>query len=142
MANALWDPGREGFLDATISWSTAVIKASLVRGYTFSAAHKFVSEVTGAGGTLVATSSAFTSKTVTSGVADAADVVFTSVTAGAAIPALIIYQASAVTGGADVATSAQRLICYLDSGTNFPVTPNGQNITVAFDNGTLKIFRL
>jgi hypothetical protein len=114
----------------------------LVRGYTFNAAHKFVSEVTGAGGTLVATSAAFASKTATAGVADAADVVFSSVAAGAAIPAVIIYQASAVTGGADVATSAQRLIAYLDSGINFPVTPNGQSITVGFDNGALKIFRL
>jgi hypothetical protein len=142
VANALNDPGREGFLDGTISWLTPVIKASLVRGYTFNAAHKFVSEVTGAGGTLVSTSSAFTSKTATGGVADAADVVFASVAAGAAIPALIIYQSSAVGGGADVAASAQRLIAYMDSGINLPVTPNGQSITVAWDNGTLKIFRL
>ena len=142
MANALFDAGREGFLDNTVGWLTPVIKASLVRGYTFNTAHKFVSEVTGAGGTLVATSAAFSTKTATAGVADAADVVFATVTAGAAIPAIIIYQSSAIGGGADVATSAQRLIAYMDSGINFPVTPNGQNITVAFDNGALKIFRL
>ena len=114
MANQLFDPGREGFGLGEIDWDTAVIKVSLVRGYTFSAAHKFVSDVTGAGGTLVATSAALASKTGTNGVLDAADTVFTSVAAGAAIPCYIIYQSSAVTGGADVAASAQRLISYHD----------------------------
>jgi hypothetical protein len=143
VASALWDPGREGFLDGTINWgATPVIKAALVRGYTFNAAHKFVSDVTGAGGTLVATSAALTSKTATNGVADAADVTFSTVAAGAAIPAVIIFQSSAVTGGADVAATAQRLIAFIDTATGLPVTPNGQNITVAWDNGASRIWKL
>lgn len=143
MASVLFDPGREGFLDGSIDYDTAVIKVSLVRGYTFSAAHKFVSDVTGAGGTLVATtSSGLASKTVTSGVADAADITFTAVAAGAAIPALIVYQSSAVTGGADVAATSQRLIAYIDTATGLPVTPNGQNITITWDNGSNRIFKL
>ena len=142
MASSLWGPSREGFLDGTIDWDTAVIKAALVRGYTFNSAHKFVSDVTGAGGTLVATSAALTSKTVTNGVADAADVVFSSVAAGAAIPAIIVFQSSAVTGGADVAATAQRLVAYIDTATGLPVTPNGQNITVAWDSGANRIFVL
>src|ERR1041384_5819836 len=72
MANALFDPGREGFLAGEIDWDTAVIKMALVRGYTFSAAHKFVSDVTGAGGTLVVTSGAFGARTVPPGAAGAA----------------------------------------------------------------------
>ena len=140
--SALFGPGRQGFLDGTINWgATPVIKCALIRGYTFNSAHQFVSEVTGAGGTLVATSAALT-KTSALGVADASDVVFSTVTAGAACPALIIFQSSAVTGGADVASSAQRLICHIDTATGLPVTPNGQNITVAFDNGASKIFVL
>jgi hypothetical protein len=116
MANALFDPGREGFLIGEIDWDTAVIKVALVRGYTFNAANKFVSDVTGAGGTLVSTSAAFASKTFTNGVADAADLVptFTSVAAGAACTSLILFQSSAVTGGADVAATAQRLIAFID----------------------------
>jgi hypothetical protein len=106
VANALFDPGREGFLDGTVDYDTAVIKAALVRGYTFSAAHKFVSDITTAGGTLVATSAALGSKTVTGGVADAADVTWSAVAAGAAIPAIIIFQSSAVGGGADVAAGS------------------------------------
>lgn len=142
MANVLFDPGREGFLDGTIDWDTATIKASLVRGYTFSAAHKFVSDATTAGATLVATTAALASKTVTSGVADAADTTFGSVAAGAACDTILIYQSSAVTGGADVAATAQRLIARIDTATNLPVTPNGGPIDLAFDNGANKIFKL
>jgi hypothetical protein len=91
MANALFDPGREGFLAGEIDFDTAVIKAALVRGYTFSASHKFVSDVTGAGGTLVVTSGALSSKAVTNGVADAADVTYTAVGAGSAITSIIVF---------------------------------------------------
>lgn len=140
MANALFDPGREGFLVAEIDWDTAVIKALLVRGYTFDASDKFVSDLSGA--TIVATSGALTSKTATNGVADAADVTFTSVASGAAITSVILIQSSAVTGGADVAATAQRLIAYMDSGTGLPVTPNGGDIVAAWDNGANKIFKL
>lgn len=144
MASSLWNPGREGFMSGEIVWkaSGATIKAALVRGYTFDATHKFVSDVTGAGGTLVATSAALSSLTNTDGVADAADVTFTSVAAGAAVPAIILFQSSAVGGGADVAASAQRLVAYLDTATGLPVTPNGQNISVAFDNGSSRVFKL
>jgi hypothetical protein len=142
MANALWGPGREGFLAGEIDWDTAVIKASLVRGYTFSSAHKFVSDVTGAGGTLVATSAALASKTVTNGTADAADVTFTAVPAGAAITGIAIFQSSAVTGGGDVAATAQRLIAWIDTATNLPVTPNGGDVSLAFDSGANRIFTL
>lgn len=142
MANAMFDPGREGFLAGEIDWDTAVIKTALVRGYTFSAAHKFVSDATGAGGTLVSTSAAMTSKTVAAGVADAADVTFTAVAAGAAITSLIVFQSSAVTGGGDVAASAQRLIAFIDTATGLPVAPNGGDITIQWDAGANKIFKL
>lgn len=142
MANALFDPGREGFLDGTIDWDTAVIKIALVRAYTFAASHKFVSDVTGAGGVLHVTSSALTSVTKTNGIADAADVVFTAVTSNASNHSVLIFQSSAVTGGADVAATAQRVIAYIDTGTNFPIVPNGGDVTIAWDNGANKIFKL
>jgi hypothetical protein len=142
MANTLFDPGREGFLDGSIDYDTAVVKAILVRGYTFNAAHKFVSDVTGAGGTLVSTTAALGSKTVTGGVADALDTVFSAVPAGAACPAILLAQTSAVTGGADVAQAAQRLIGYIDTATGLPVTPTGVDVNVAWDNGANKIFKL
>lgn len=141
MASALFAPGREGFLSGEIEWDGSDISASLVRGYTFNSAHKFVSEVTAAGGTLVATQ-LLTSKTVTNGVADAADATFPSVAAGAAVPALLVYQSSAVRSTGNAAASAQRLICYIDTATGLPVTPNGQNISITWDNGSSRLFVL
>jgi predicted RNA methylase len=142
MSNSLYDSGREGFLDGTIDWDTAVIKVALVRGYTFSAAHKWVSDITTASGVLAATSAALSSKTVTAGVADAADITFSAVASNAGNHSLLIFQSSAVTGGADVAASAQRVIAWIDTATNLPAVPNGGDISVAFDNGSNKIFKL
>lgn len=144
MANALYDPGREGFLGAEIDWDTAVIKTAAVKTAGFTASHKFVSDYTTAGGVLVATSAAMTSKTITSGVADAADVTFSAVAAGAAITGFIIFQSSAVTGGSDVAATAQRLIAWIDtlSSGAVNITPNGGDITLQWDNGSNKIFKL
>jgi hypothetical protein len=133
MANALFNPGREGFLLGEIDWDTAVMKVALVRSYTFNAAHKFVSDLTGAGGVLHATSAALASKTGTSGTADAADITFTTPAANATGHSLIYFQSSAVTGGGDVAASAQRLIAWVDTGTGLPVTPNGADIQVVFN---------
>lgn len=142
MANALFDTAREGFLAGEIDWDTAVIKYAWVRGYTFNAAHKFVSDVTGAGGVLHVTSAALASKTITGGVADAADSTITSVSSNASNHFLLIFQSSAVTGGADVAATAQRVIAYLDTGTNLPLVPNGGDAVVSWDNGANKIFKL
>jgi hypothetical protein len=133
MTNALFSPGREGFLLGEIDYDTAVMKVALVRSYTFSAAHKFVSDVTGASGVLHATSAALASKTGTSGTADAADFTFTAPAANASGHSLLYFQSSAVTGGGDVAATAQRLIAWVDTGTGLPVTPNGADVTVVFN---------
>jgi hypothetical protein len=91
--------------------------------------------VTGAGGTIVSTTATLASKTVTLGVADAADSVWSAVTAGAACPYVIVKKH---TGTA--ATS--NLIVYIDTATGLPVTPNGGDINLVFDNGANKIFKL
>lgn len=148
MANALYDPGREGFLLGEIDWDTAVIKVALVRltaggAAVFTASQKFVSDLV-ATHTIAATSAALASKTGTSGVANAANLTpaFSAVAANANAHVLVVFQSSAVTGGADVAQSAQRLIAWLDTGTNLPVTPNGGDINVSWDTGANKIFKL
>lgn len=135
MANALYDKGREKFLTAGISWSADTIKAVLVDAadYTVNlATHEFLSDVPS--GARVATSAAFTTKTTTAGVADAADITFTAVT-GDPSEALVIYKD---TGSA--ATSP--LIAYIDGATGLPVTPNGGDITVTWDSGSNRIFKL
>ena len=148
MANAIFDPGREGILDATISIPVAVFKVIPVRSYTFSAAHKFLSDATTAGAVLAVTqalSPTLATKTFTSGVFGAANLTpaYAAMTAGAAVPALLIVQSSAVTGGADVAATAARLVAYLDTGTLLPFTPNGGDVNIAWDNtAATKIFKL
>jgi len=135
MANALYDKGREKFLTGAISWSSDNIKVVLVDAadYTVNlSTHEFLSDV--ASGGRVATSGNLASKTTIAGVADAADVTFTAVT-GDQSEALVIYKD---TGSA--ATSP--LIAYIDTATGLPVTPNGADITVTWDNGSNKIFKL
>jgi hypothetical protein len=139
MANAVYDKGREAFLSGGINWGTGTagdnIKAVLVDtgAYTLNiATHQFLSDI--AAGARISTSANFAGKTTTSGVADANDLTFTAVT-GASCEALVIYKD---TGTAT--TSA--LITFMDTATGLPVTPNGGDITVTFDNGTNKIFKL
>lgn len=142
MANAVFPKAKEGFLDGSIDLDTAAIKVALVRGYTYSSSHSTVSDVTGAGATLHATSSGLGSKTVTNGVFDAADVTFTTPATNTNDHSLLLFQSSASTGGADVASSSQRLIAWIDTGTGVPIKPAGGDITVVWDNGANKIFSL
>ena len=135
MANAIYDPGRESFLKGEIAWQTDNIKCVLVKtseGYTFSAAHQYLSSIDV--GDRVATSGNLGTKTTTNGVADAADVTFSAVT-GDDCGAVVIYKDTA-----DPATS--NLIAYIDDATGLPVTPNGGDITIQWDDGANKIFKL
>jgi len=141
VANLVYPQGYEGFLRGEISWNVATIKASAIRGYTYSASHKFVSDATGAGATLVSTITLGT-KTTVDGVGGAADNLWPTVTAGAPVDMILIYQASAVGGGADVAASAQRLIVRIDTATNLPFTPIGVDVPVLWPGGADKIFRV
>lgn len=141
MGNALFDTGREGFLVGEINCASAVIKAALVRGYAFNPAHKFMADVIGAGGVIVA-SVQLAGITTAAGVLDATDATFAGVPNGAQIADLVLYQASAPAGGADVVPGAQRLVAFIDSATGLPVTPNGGDIAVGWDNGPNRIFKL
>lgn len=133
MASALYDPGREGFLDGSIDWDTNDMRVMLaLSSYTFSAAHKFLSDL---GAVDNGRSAALTSKTVASGVADAADTSLVA-TAATASKALIVFQHT----GSD---ATARLIAYIDVATGLPFTPAaGQTVNITFDNGTNKIFKL
>lgn len=135
MANALYDKARESFLKGEIAWGNDNIKAILVDSANYTpnlASDQFVSSI--AAGAKTATSGNFSGKTTTAGVADAGDITFLAVT-GAQSEALVIFQD---TGTA----STSRLIAYIDTATGLPVTPNGGDITVSWDNGAYKIFKL
>jgi hypothetical protein len=133
MATQLYPKGREGFLDGSIDWDTHTIKATLidVADYTYNAAHDNYDDVAAAARV---SSGTLASKTVTDGVADAADLVLTSVT-GDQSEAIILWKDTGV-------ESTSRLIAYIDNYTGLPVTPNGGNITIAWPNDANKIFKL
>lgn len=131
MANALYDKGREAFLSGDITWDGDNIKCVLTREVPDTANDQFLSDVA----STVSTSSNLTGQDVTNGIADAADVTFTAVAAGAAINYLLIYQDAGV-------STASRLIAAIDTATGLPVTPNGGDIEVQWDNGADKIFKL
>ena len=133
MANALSGKAREKFLTGDIAWDTDDIKVCLVdtASYTVSIdVDEFRDDLAG----VVATSGNLTSKTVTLGVADAANVTFSTVL-GSQCEALVIWKDTG-----DNATSP--LIAYIDDATNLPITPNGGDITVAWDSGSNRIFKL
>ncbi|MEU2203590.1 hypothetical protein AB0P19_06900 [Microbacterium oleivorans] len=135
MANALYDKGREGFLDGSINYASGNIKVVLVDTGLYTpdlATHANLSDIpTGA---RISTSANLASKTVTGGVADAADITFTAVS-GATVEAIVLYKD---TGTA----STSRLIAFIDTMTGLPFTPNGGNVNLAWSNGATKIFKL
>jgi len=135
MVNALFDTGRAAFLNAGVNWTSDNIKAVLVDhgvDTPVPATDSFLSDITA--GARIATSANFSGKTSTAGVADAADLTFSAVS-GASVESIVIYKDSGVEG-------TSQLIAFIDTATNLPVTPNGGDIIVAWDNGANKIFKL
>lgn len=135
MADALYGLGRQKILEGSIAMLTDNIKVVLVdlADYTLAIdTHDFLDDIPA--GARVATSGNMASKTSTLGVFDAANITYSSVS-GDVSEALVIYKD---TGTA----STSPLIAYIDSATGLPVTPNGGDITITWDAGANKIFKL
>jgi len=135
MADALYGLGRQKILEGSIAMLTDDIKVVLVdlADYTLAIdTHDFLDDIPA--GARVATSGNMTSKTSTLGVFDAANETFSAVS-GDVSEALVIYKDSGV-------ASTSPLIAYIDSATGLPVTPNGGDITITWDAGANKIFKL
>ncbi|MDX7846036.1 hypothetical protein SJR91_00260 [Aeromonas caviae] len=133
MANALYDKGREKFLTGAINASVDTLKCALIKD-TYAptlGSDEFFSTLSSH---VVGTPQTLTSKTVTGGVLDAADVTFSAVPT-AAVKYCAIYKD---TGSA--ATSP--LIALFDTAAGLPVSTNGGDIIIAWDNGANKIFKL
>lgn len=135
MSNAIYPKYKEAVLDALANSDLhdGTVKVGLLdtATYTYNTAHQFYSDLSGVVGTPVA----LTTKTVTNGVFDADDATLSAVS-GASAEALVIYIDTGT-------TTTSRLVAYIDTGvTGLPVTPNGGNITITWDNGSNKIFVL
>ena len=123
-----------------VRWLADDIKAVLVDTALYTAVQatdEFLSDI--AVGARVATSPNLTTKTVVGGTVNSDDPVFTAVS-GATVEVVVVYK--------DTGTAATSpLIAYLDASdiTGLPITPNGGDITLAWDDGTGSfdgIFRL
>lgn len=133
MANALYDNARNLFLTGGLNWGTDTVKVALLTSaYTFSASDQFYSTLSA---NVVGTPAALANKTDAAGVADADDLTFSAVT-GSAVAAYVLYKDTGT-------TTTSPLIAFFDTvSSGLPVTPNGGSITITWDNGSNKIFKL
>jgi hypothetical protein len=131
MANKWYPLGLSHFAKGDIAYLSDTIKAMLVTsGYTYSAAHEFVSDI--GGGNIVARGPALGTKTVGSGgILNAASEVLTAVS-GSAVAAVILYKDTGV-------DATSELLIIWDTATGLPLTPNGGDVTINWDVGTNKI---
>ena len=126
MPNAIYPKYKEALWlqSANSNANTGTVKVALVDTgvYSYSAAHEFLTSLTG----VVGTAQTVGSKTFTDVVFDGADVTYTAVTGNSA-EALVFY--------IDTGTAAtSRLVAFIDSGfSGLPVTPNGGDITLSFN---------
>lgn len=135
MANALYGKGRQAILEGGIAILTNDIKLNFLDAadYTVSIdVDDFLNDIPGAA--IVATSGNFAGKSSTLGVFDATDVTVSTVS-GDVFEAVGIYKDTGVSG-------TSTLLAYIDSATGLPFTPTGNNITVSWDNGANKIWKL
>ena len=132
MANRLYPKGAQKIL-GSLDLASATIKAALLSSaYTYSASHEFLSDISAS---VLNTAATLNSKSVTGGVFDASDVVYTAVATGATAQYVVLYHDTGTPG-----TSS--LIFLVDTATGLPMATNGGDITVQWDNGANKIFDL
>ncbi len=89
----------------------------------------------------VATSAALNGKTITSGVADANDVSWSSV-AGDPTEAVIIVRTAALDADPDLTDTAQSLVAFYGSLSGLPLPANPGTVNWTIDNGVNKLFKL
>lgn len=126
MANAIYPKYKEAIIQSSSDSSlTGTVKAALVDTgtYTYSAAHEFLSSLSGVVGTAQTIGA---TKSYTGGVFDGGDVTYTAVTGNTA-EAIVLYIDTGVAG-------TSRLVAFIDTGvTGLPVTPNGGDITITWN---------
>lgn len=133
MSNSLYVKAKEALLNGLINWATDTVKCILVdtNEYTVDLDNdEFLSDIPAVA--RVATSENFEGKTILNGVADADDIVFSTVS-GEECSALVIYQHIGV-------EATSRLLAYIDAGPGFPITPTGEDVDVEWNSeGIFKI---
>ena len=135
MANALYDNGREEYLGGTADWNSNDMRLIFI-----DEADDTIDLVNDdflddrAAASRVAVSGSFAGKTITDGVADADDVTIVTVS-GDQFESIDIYEHT----GTD---STSSMIANIDTATGLPATPAGGDISVIWDAGSSRIFKL
>lgn len=135
MANALYDTGRDAFLNGNIDWVADDIRGILIDTALYTVnlvTDDFLDDVPA--GAREGTITALSGKSSNAGIADATDLTFVTVS-GATVEALVLYRHTGV-------ESTSQLIAYIDTATGLPVTPNGGDVVIIWDDGADKIFKL
>lgn len=143
MGNSLYGKGREHFLGGDIDWANDNIKIALVDAadYTLNIdTHEYMNTDTVPAASVVKISGNLSAKSITLGVADAADEVLAAVTGDECEYILIFKDGGG--GGVTGSGTDDLLIACIDTATGLPVTPNGADITIQWDAGANKIFKL
>lgn len=125
MSDAIYPKYKQALLDASdnVDLNDGTVKVALIDTgvYPYNGSDEFYSSVSG----VVGTPQTINNTTVTNGLFDGDDVTFPTVTGNPA-EAILIY---IDTGSA--ATS--RLVAWIDTATNLPVTPNGGDISIQWN---------
>lgn len=128
MANKFYDKGIEAYLEGGIASLSDTLKANLLSSASYTpnySTDQYLNII--AGGAIIAAGVALSSKSGAAGTLSAANVVWTSVSGGAAAY-IGLYK--------DTGTSSTSpLILLIDTASGLPVTPNGGDITVAWSSG-------
>lgn len=135
MANALFDSYREQALVNTCDIDDAikVMGVDHADDTPVPATDDFLDDILA--GARVFTSGALAGKTTTAGVLDANDLTVSTVT-GDPFESLVIFNDTPGT------EATKDLIAFIDTATGLPTTPNGADITIVWDSGANKIFKL
>lgn len=144
MANAWYDDGLKAFAQGSVVWKASggsTIEAILVdSGYTYSAAHTSLSDITATarhtndGGSAVALT---LSDAASGGILDASDITFSGMTSSPAYTAIVVYKRTS-TGDANTT-----LLMYIDTGTSgLPTSSGATTVNVVWSNDTNKIAKL
>lgn len=126
MANAIYPIWRQEVMQGTAGTSlTGTLRAALIDTgvVSYNASHDFWNDISAG---LVGSLQTLTTKTYVNGTLDADNVTFPTVS-GATVEAIVLFL--------DTGTpSTSRLVAWLDTGiTGLPVTPNGGDINLAWD---------
>lgn len=139
MTSFLFPAARAGFLGGSQAWPAASVPGTwvpyMLGSWAVDQTVTFLSDIPAA--VWRARGTYLVSKTIASGIADAADTTIAAVgSAGSAtaVAILLVNESGA--------SNTSLLGAYIDSATGLPFLPNGADVPVVWDNGANRIFAL